>query len=366
MFKVFLILTRNELRGYFRSKASLFWAFIFPILLLTVMLMAFGKSSSLGQANIAFSGDLASPSARSCRAEIEAAFSGSNTVTAKYVTDVQLVKQQDDLLNIVFSAPNAQGISNANVRYDFNGSLALKAASRIVEIAMTRCVGRAQGIEPSEVVHFEDMSTGKPAFDAGNFFVTGILVMAFMSIGMISTATNIASLREHNTFKIYVCLPVSRTVFLASMVCARLMIMLFSAISLLLVARFVFGIDLPLWQPRMLHAIPIVVLGAIMLLCFGLMLASRARSLSEAELWCNATYYPLLFFSDLTIPLRDAPSWVKTVLKAIPTNEFAVTLRGVLIDGLSLGQIGIPFTAMLAWTAFFFFAATVSFKWHHE
>lgn len=365
MFKVFLILTRNELRGYFRSKASLFWAFIFPILLLTVMLMAFGKSSSLGQVNINFAGDMSSQSARACRSEIENAFSSGSTVTAKFV-DVQSSKLPDDLLSIVFSAPDAQGISNAQVRYDFNGSLAQKAASRIVEIAMTRCVGRQQGMEPSQIIHFEDSSNGKPVFDAGNFFVTGILVMAFMSIGMISTATNIASLREHNTFKIYVCLPVSRFAFLAALVCARMVIMLFSAISLLLVAKFGFGIDLPLWQIKTLHAIPVILLGAVMLLSFGLLLASRARSLSEAELWCNATYYPLLFFSDLTIPLKDAPEWIKAALKAIPTNEFAVVLRGVFVEGASFGQLAIPLVAMLAWTAFFFLVASMSFKWHRE
>ena len=40
MFSILAILTRNELLGFFRSKSALFWALAFPILLLTVMLMA--------------------------------------------------------------------------------------------------------------------------------------------------------------------------------------------------------------------------------------------------------------------------------------------------------------------------------------
>lgn len=48
MLEVFLILTRNELLGQLRSKARLFWTFVFPILLMSVMLVAFGKHSSLG------------------------------------------------------------------------------------------------------------------------------------------------------------------------------------------------------------------------------------------------------------------------------------------------------------------------------
>ncbi|MGV4651963.1 ABC transporter permease, partial [Burkholderia pseudomallei] len=74
MLEVFLILTRNELLGQLRSKARLFWTFVFPILLMSVMLVAFGKHSSLGVVELAFDGNAAAPQARACRAAIEAAF----------------------------------------------------------------------------------------------------------------------------------------------------------------------------------------------------------------------------------------------------------------------------------------------------
>ena len=44
MTKVFLILVRNELLGYLRSRSSLFWTLVFPVFLLSVMLFAFGGS----------------------------------------------------------------------------------------------------------------------------------------------------------------------------------------------------------------------------------------------------------------------------------------------------------------------------------
>ena len=51
--------------------------------------------------------------------------------------------------------------------------------------------------------------------------------MAFMAIGLNSTTTAIA-LRERNTFKLYVCFPVSRGVFLAALI-ARMIMMALSA-----------------------------------------------------------------------------------------------------------------------------------------
>ena len=125
--------------------------------------------------------------------------------------------------------------------------------------------------------------------------------MAFMAIGLNSTTTAIASLRERNTFKLYVCFPVSRGVFLAALIVARMIMMALSALVLLTVARVAFGIALPIATPG-LRALPIVLLGAAMVLSIGVLLASRTKSLAAAELACNVTYYPLLFFSDLTIP----------------------------------------------------------------
>ena len=81
-------------------------------------------------------------------------------------------------------------------------------------------------------------------------------------------------LRERNTFKLYVC-PVSRGVFLAALIVARMIMMALSALVLLTVARVAFGIALPIATPDGLRALPIVLLGAAMVLSIGVLLASR-------------------------------------------------------------------------------------------
>lgn len=360
MSNVFFVLTRNELRGYFRRKASVFWSLIFPVFLLTVMLVAFGRSNVLGQVRVAFAGETGSAIAQSCRTDIEAAFASGGPVQAQFVPDAS---DAADIVRVVFPARDTEP---TRVIYDFNGPIALKAASRTIEIAMVGCVGRARGLPPDAVVRFENTSLGKAPFDYGNFFATGILIMAFMIIGMNSTANGIAALRERNTFKLYVCFPVSRFVFLASMICARIVMMILSATILMLVARYGFDIHLPLFQPQALRALPILLMGSTMLLGFGILLASRGRSLQEIELWCNLTYYPLFFFSDLTIPLTAVPDWLHPLLKVIPTYQFAVAFRGVFIDNASYAQMAFPLVAMTCWTLVCLTLGTLRFRWHQD
>ncbi len=365
MFDVFLVLTRNELRGYFRKKAAVFWVLVFPSLLLTVMVLAFGRASTLGPVNIAFAGDSTSVVARSCRADVEQVFAKGEPVKVKFVPDGAPVDTSaGDSVRLIW--PDGKDVGATRVLYDFNGQLGTKAAARMVEMAMIGCVGRLRGVPASSAVQFQDESSTKPPFDYGNFFTTGILIMAFMMIGMDSTTTAIAALRERNTFKVYVCFPVSRFVFLASLITARIVLMLLSATTLLLVARYGFGVKLPLWQPQALRAVPVLIIGGGMLLSFGTLLASRTRSLAEAELLCNVTYYPLLFFSDLTIPLGGAPDPVKNVLKLLPTNQFAVALRSVFIDGAGYAQVAIPLAAMTFWGLLFLTMGSLRFRWYQE
>jgi ABC-2 type transport system permease protein len=367
MINVFAILVRNELLGFLRSRSSLFWTLVFPVFLLSVMLFAFGgPSSSLGAVKVAFVAPVATPVANAaepaysatCRAEITTSLARSDTVKANFVNAAD--RSAD---TVIVRLAGSLG-EPATVSYDFNGSIAEKAAARLIEMALSRCAARQQGLAPASLVRFENTAPVKRPFDYGAFFATGILVMSFMAVGLNSTATAIAALRERNTFKLYVCFPVSRFVFLAALITARMIMMALSAMVLLLVARLAFGIELPLLTTSGLRALPIVALGAAMVLSFGVLLASRTKSLAAAELACNVTYYPLLFFSDLTIPMHGAPEWLKAGLRFIPTNQFAVALRGVLVDGGHYAAFLPQLLGMAASTLLFLLLAARMFRWH--
>ncbi|WP_244110081.1 hypothetical protein [Burkholderia arboris] len=72
----------------------------------------------------------------------------------------------------------------------------------------------------------------------------------------------------------------------------------------------------------------------------------------------------MLFFSDLTIPMHDAPAWLKAALAFLPSNQFAVALRGALVDGAPYAQLAPQLLGMTACTALFLFAAARLFRWH--
>lgn len=361
MFSILAILTRNELLGFLRSKSALFWALGFPILLLTVMLMAFGHRGSLGTVNIEFlDAGVQASSDTGCKTAIQQAFAGADPVKADFSTVSSTGAVAANAVRIVFP----EGIGPLHVQYDFKGQLAVRAAARVIEIAAVRCAAARRGIASTDLVRFEDTASGAKPFDYGQFFTTGILVIVLMSLGIMSTALSIASLREHNALKIYACFPVPKLVFMASILLSRMVMMLVSVGTLLLVARYGYGIDISLWSVQTLRALPVILLGGAMLLCVGILLASRTSSVKETELLCHLIHYPALFFGNLTIPLNDAPAWIKNILSVIPINQFVSVLRQVMLDGTPLPSLWLPLLTMAGWTTLFLAAATLMFRWH--
>ena len=371
MFKVLAILARNELLVFLRSKAALFWALVFPILLLTVMLMAFGRLNSVGSVKIEFIhppgltqyGDVAH-----CQTAIRQAFASGDPVQATFSTisgsAVASTVVSTNTVRVLLPSAFSFEQQPLQVQYDFKGPLAVRAAARMIEIAVVRCIAAQRDVVIAKLVHFDHVAGSDKPFDYGQFFVTGILVMVLMSLGVISTALSIASLRERNALKIYACFPIPTLVFLAAIILSRGLMMLISASTLLLVARYGYDIDIALWHPQTLHAVPVVLLGATMLLCVGILLASRNTSVQETELLCHLVYYPALFFGNLTIPLNDAPHWLTDILYVMPINQFVSLLRQVIIDGVALSALWLPLLVMAAWTALLLTMATFLFRWH--
>ena len=139
MTKVFLILVRNELLGYLRSRSSLFWTLVFPVFLLSVMLFAFGGSGRSAPRTSHSSSRRRDPYSRACEAQIVDSLTHNDTVKATFDGRGAAADRVTVVLGNDERTP-------ATIRYDFNGSLAVKAASRVVEIALARCA--AAGCRP--------------------------------------------------------------------------------------------------------------------------------------------------------------------------------------------------------------------------
>jgi ABC-2 type transport system permease protein len=75
-----------------------------------------------------------------------------------------------------------------------------------------------------------------------------------------------------------------------------------------------------------------LVAGAACFTALGLAVASFIPNADSASAIVNGTILPLLFISDVFIPMQNPPAWIATIAKIFPVEHFAVAMQASYFD----------------------------------
>lgn len=369
MAHAFATMVRNETMILVRDSTTMFWIIVFPFFFLFMMLFSYGSEGKLPPQRIEVVDLDRSPTSARFLDLV------TSTFTEKVAMDGHLVPVDRDapLAPKALRIELPEGFEYAvqrhrtvdlGIRYEQDG-MATQFALRVFRALVVRF--NADAAEAPEVVdlHVDDRGA-QPALSFTHYVLTGILVMSMMSAGMTTICIALAYRRERNGFKMMACMPVSPSMFLASMLASRMLVLCAAAVLLVIGGRVVFGIPIVLDAARLAQAALVVLLGGTMLLAMGTAMSARLATVGGASLATNLVYIALLFLSDLTMPLTAMPPQVSAVMRHLPTAEFVTALRHVLVGGQGLGQQAGLLAAMLGWTLLFGAIARLSFRWHRQ
>lgn len=368
MFKIFYILFITELRTILRARLTVFWILLFPFFFLIMMMISYGASGGAGSTTIEMVDLDRSAVSQRYVDLVQMAFSGGDTITAKIVMADPKSAIPDDRVRVVLPKGFGAAVENGqsapvNIFYNFAGVMTEQIAVKVlsaITIRFNALIANAPMAAKNQIHN----SGGMLPVGFAEYMLTGVLIMSMMSSGMNSTCVGIAERRERHTFKFMSCLPMSPGVYLAAMLAARIMVLFVAAFILLFGARYAFGMHINLEPMRLINSGALIILGAIMLLSLGIAMSSRVTSVPNAIFLCNMVYLALLFLSNLTMPFNAFPDQVRAVLVNLPTAQFASALRGVLVQGVSLGSEWHAMAIMLAWSLLFIAVGRAAFHWH--
>jgi len=371
MSKAFWILLRHELRNYLRGKPTMFWTFAFPIFLLAVMVLAFGRTGTLGTVGLELvDRDRSEASARYVDA-MKDLFSRGDPVGARIMPSDGSRPLPKGTVRVIVPSGFERALvagtpSTIEVRYDAGASVAVRTAAKVVDTFTTMFSVRMQKFPVAVSASLENVSQGPPPLRYVQYIVVGILVMALMSSGVVTTCIALASLREQNAFKAFSCLPMRKGDYLAAMLVTRALMMLAATFTLLVVAKYMVGLEIEILSLQTLNALIFIAAGSAMLLALGILLGARPRSVATATLVANIVYFPMFFLGDLTIPINDFPGAARRALSWLPVHDLAQSLRSVLFLGHSVAQEGTTLLLLLMWGVLFLVSARLLFRWNER
>ena len=105
------------------------------------------------------------------------------------------------------------------------------------------------------------------------------------------------------------------------------------------------------------------VVGALAFSGFGLLMASRARTIEAIPGVMNLVMLPMWILSGVFFSSANFPAAVQPVIQALPLTALINALRAVILDGASLGDVRSQLVLLSVWGVIPFFAALRLFSW---
>jgi ABC-2 type transport system permease protein len=125
--------------------------------------------------------------------------------------------------------------------------------------------------------------------------------------------------------------------------------------------RLFYGAALPT------HTLPAflltLVVGAAAFCALGIAITAAVPNADAAPAVVNASILPLLFISNVFIPLQNAPAWLNTVSKLFPIRHFADALVGSYFSPTGSGFYGNDVLVLAAWGVAALVVSVRFFSW---
>jgi len=192
-----------------------------------------------------------------------------------------------------------------------------------------------------------------------NYLVPGYVVMAVMSISLVSLGVILATERQFGILKRLGATPLPRAFLLLGKIAAATVIAVAAALLLISIGVFYYGATI---KGNFLEIALVILIGILVFATIGLTISGVVKG-DAAPAVLNAIYLPMLFIGGAIIPLSQLPDWLQQIGKVLPSYHFSSALLDIMALGKHITDVWPNLLALLAWGLASAFIALRTFKW---
>ncbi len=350
-----LAITVANIKMMARNRQGLFWALVFPLLLVTVFgLFDFRGVTPAGLAVADFSGGFKAELLRERLAgvafldteELEPEAPGALAEARQRLADGDLGYLL--LIPPGLDDPAAENLAGAVEPVTLVYATRNPERNQLVEGAVHSLVielrSDGQPVLPQRLVASEVIET--PEVDYFDTVLLGLLGLGIMTNSIISIAVRISVYRNQAVLKRLLVTPLPVWKFFAGEIAAHLLLAMAQALIILGVGVLVFGASIP---GNLGWSLVIVLLGAVVFLNIGFILSAWARSPAAASGMGNAVALPMMFLAGTFFSTASLPWLLPYAALALPLTPMLDALRAVAINGASLWETWPQLAALAGW-----------------
>ena len=347
----FVSLSAAILKGFFRDKASVFFALVFPLMFLVLF---GGLLGSQGQSKVDLVqvGEVAlfeqlPPGARE-------AFDDTFEVEEVDDLDAAIALVRDGDADVAVEERDGELVAHYTQTDQTKAAITQGALRAFVDGANVAATGQPPAYTlTTERVEDESLSTIQ-------FVTPGLLGWAVAMSAAFGAAATLQGWRQSKLLRRLQLAPVSTRTVVAARVVVTIGIALVQMVVFvgLGVAAFDLQLNGSWWA-----SVPLLVVGTLCFMAVGLFAGATTKTVEGAVNMANFLVLPMAFLGGSFFPLDGAPAWLQAFAKVLPLHWLNEGMLDVLVRGEGPAAVLLPIAVLAGFALVLTLLAARLFRW---
>lgn len=328
-------------REHMRKPEALFWTYAFPLILMTVLGLAFGERRAEMVAVAIPESEMAASLAEAVRdPRIEVA------VLSAAESRRRLAAGEVDA--VMTGTPQAPSLRLDPARQSS------ERAQFIIDDALERAAGRDDRVD----IAIEEVDT--PGERYLDWLIPGLLGMQLLGAGLWGIGFNLVDMRSKGLLRRLAVTPLRQSEFLLAFMLSRLALMFVEAGVVIVIGVALFGMP---FNGSLACAALLVLIGGLTFSGLGVLVASRVRTLEAVSGLMNMVLLPMWLLGGIFFSAKRFPDVVQPVVQALPITHMNEGMRAVILRGEGIDSVWPEMLILLGFATGFFLLASKWFRW---
>ena len=355
--KLQLHLAKVFLKIFLRDRQSIFFSLFFPIIFMTVF--AFANNGEVDPIELGIVNNSPSAVANDFSQMLIDNPLFEVTLGEEEQLRAELVEGNQTMVLILPEGFDAQSDgAELQLLVDAAQVQQLSLIMPLLEQTLISIEREFRNIEPMFTLTVEDVQARSQRYL--DFLLPGLLAFTLMQLSIAGSGFNIVEYRRKGILKRLFVTPIRPRDFIASIVMARMAIVLIQLTVLILVAVLVLNVTI---VGNFVSFYFIVMLGTFIFLCLGFCLGSVAKTQQAVMAVGNIVIFPQIFLSGVFYPIESMPELIQPIAKILPLSFVSTAMREIANNGASLLSIAPSLLGIALWFVIAFVLATRLFVW---
>jgi len=345
-----LLLAR--VREFYREPEVLFWVYGFPLILATVLGIAFAGSQPIPP-TVDVEGDKQDQRAQAIATTLKNA-KLTVTVDTPESCRKRFKKGKTDLIII----PGPTGLEYI---VDPSRDKSVLARYWVDSIFTREELRKSSGkSDAEEVIPAKETILSEPGSRYIDFLLPGLIGINIMGGGLFGVGFVLVDMRVRKLFKRLMATPMHRGDFLLSLITARMLFLLPEMLTLLLVGWLFFSVPI---KGSLITLILVIIIGASAFAGIGLLLGCRTEKTESISGLINLVMLPMYLLAGVFFSTDRFPDALQPLIRSLPLTQLNDALREVMLEGAGIMDIYPRLAILAVWAVVTFTLALRWFRW---